>query len=160
VIDAEVREDATGLPFLREKHQPGVARHDGTERYIGVAIEPDPALRGAIESADECQEEIGATRANQPGEADDLAAAHRERDVVQSIAAGPGRITHGKAFDRKEFRRGRRDGEQRAARDLPTAHQAHHLVFAESSRRPGDHVPAIAQNSDPVREAPDLVELV
>ena len=103
-------------------------------------------------------EDLGATRADEPGEADDLAGAHLERDVAERRprSARPSTLEHGR-------RRRRRTG-RAAGMAYSTLRPVMSLMSSavgrlrdRQARRDGA---AVLEHGDPVADLPDLVEAV
>ncbi len=115
-----------------------------------------PAARGAEERADEG----GASGAHEAADAQHLALAHFEVDVVQHLAARVHRVLHRPALDLEQ---GLARGLGRARVEvlhLAADHHRDHLVRGELAGAVGGHRPAVAQHGDAVRDLEDLLQAV
>ena len=118
-----------------------------------LAVEPDLAAEPAVDAEDRARE-LAAAGADQPGQAQDLAAAQRQADRLVGIGGGAHapQLEHGLA--------GRRRRRQVEGLQVAADHQADHGGVVDL--RPGelaDHA-AVAQDDDAIGAALDLVQPV
>ena len=137
---------------------------DGVLRGADVdllAVDQDAAAVDAVRS-EYRPRRLGASGADQPGEAQDLAATNLEGDVFKHGGVSVLRISApGKAFDAKrdvaDFRRSAM-GVERC--DVASDHQADDLVDARLRDHAGADLPAITQNRVAIADLEHLLETV
>jgi hypothetical protein len=116
-----------------------------------LAVHPQPAAHPAHD-AEEGQQQLLLALAVEPADADDLAPADRQRNVVQALA--PGQVLDLQAG------RGRFGRRRLGRKDLgvgPPDHELDDLVVALGAFRERLHVPAVAKHRADVGELFDLV---
>ncbi len=86
--DAETGEDAARFPLFGQQHHAGITCGGGAGRVDGAPGNGDGAAHDPVACADQRQQEIGASRADQSRKPDDFAGVDREGDVAQSTVAG------------------------------------------------------------------------
>ncbi len=121
-----------------------------TDRH-GRAVEQHLAA-GHAADAEQRLGQFGAARADQPGHADDLAAADLERDRP-GRAASEGDVAH------RQANRGRRRGGMAARVELlqvAADHEPDHRIVADLLPAQSAGVAAVAQHDDAVGDAPHL----
>ena len=135
----------------------GVGRGCDAHRVAGHL---HPRLVAAGVGAVDGRDQFGAARAHQAGDAEDLAGAHLQRDVVDPLAPRIGDVPAGHAARLQHHRARLAFGARKARFERASHHQADDAVFVERVRRLGGDVLAVADHGDGVTEALDLVELV
>ena len=86
VAHAERRDDALGLAVLGDEPMPGAHGVARRADAAAAAVHGDRAGLGAVGAEDRARQ-LGAARAEQPGQAHDLALAHAQAHVVGRVAA-------------------------------------------------------------------------
>ena len=128
-----------------------------------VAVLVDLARdEGAVRPAEDAHRELGAAGAHQPGEADDLAAAHEEARVLHDEPVGDLRVLHDPVLHLEEHLADVRRVVGEAALERAADHPADDAVLVDAvflhvERLDGA---AVADDRDLVGDLLDLVELV
>ena len=113
----------------------------------------DTHVAVGLDRADERQRRRRPAGADEPSQPDDLARAHRERDVAKTRPA--------REAAHLEHRRARRRVARRKLLGyVPADHPADELRAIEAGGRRGRHVAAVPQHGHPIGDREDLVEPV
>ena len=134
-----------GLAVLGHQGHPGADRGARRARAHLLAVDQHGAAGQRVDAEDGL-EQLGATRALQAGDADDLAAAHGQVDAVDVAVAGAAQLERGGAG----LGAGQRRREERG--ELATDHQPHQLALVELGGGPGGDLAAVLEHRDGVAE--------
>src|SRR6056297_6026 len=152
LVQTHLRDQAFALAVLGEVGDAGPVRVLGRADLERLAVELDPAARGT--NPDEAFEQLGAARAHQAREAQNLPAAKLEagvRDAVLDVQAGD--AEHDRLV-RGDRLLGVHVGQ------LAAHHEPRHLGLVELRDGVRRDVIAVAEDRHAVRDPLDLVELV
>ena len=117
-----------------------------------LAIDGDRAALGRGD-AEEGESDVGATGADEPGEADDLAGANLEAHIFERAGAT-------EALDAQHGRTGLVTRAHEEVVDVPADHLAYEQLVVRLGDKACGDVPAVAEHGDAIGDAEHLVETV
>ncbi len=158
--DAHQRHDAIFFAVLRHHGDALGYRLLTVANLYFLIINPDIALPAPRPDAEQALNRFGAAGADQPGDAEDLAALQGEGNVVDAAHVPVNRMPGGKVFN----------AQHRVADGVPlmriergqlsSHHHGNNVILAESGGWPGGDGLAVADDADGIGDRFHLVELV
>ena len=143
-------DQALGLAIFRQQADAFANGVGGRAKRDGLAVAEDAPGIAAI-GAGQHARQLGAARAEQPGDADHFTGAQAEADVVQRALAA-------EALDPQQLVAGVDATLGKVLLEIAIGHQPHELVDRDLRQQLGGDVPAVAQHRDATADAIHLVE--